>query len=123
MAVTTKSRFNEGLIKSLTGGDRITARPLYGHLFEFDPTHKILISGNHKPNISGTDDGIWRRIRLIPCEAQFLGDRADPSLEAKLLNELEHVAAWVLEGWDLYQISGSLSHLPKRIIDATAEYR
>ena len=59
-------KMNESLVKSITGGDRIAARELYKDIFQFTPTHKLWISGNHKPRISGTDDGIWRRLRIVP---------------------------------------------------------
>ena len=50
----------------MTGGDNITARFLHKEFFEFDPEFKIFIATNHKPNIRGTDTGIWRRIKMIP---------------------------------------------------------
>jgi putative DNA primase/helicase len=59
-------KMNESLVKSITGGDRIATRELYKDIFQFTPTHKLWISGNHKPRISGTDDGIWRRLRIVP---------------------------------------------------------
>ena len=58
--------FAESRLKSLTGGDTITARFLHREFFDFDPTHKFWISGNHKPYVRGADHGMWRRLRLIP---------------------------------------------------------
>ena len=51
---------------ALTSQDTVTARNLYGHLFDFFPSHKTFVTTNHKPVIRGTDDGIWRRVQLIP---------------------------------------------------------
>lgn len=59
-------RLNEKQVKALTGGDRIRARFLYQDFFEFDPTHQLIGQTNHKPVVQGNDDGIWRRLRLIP---------------------------------------------------------
>ena len=59
-------RLDEGLLKQLTGGDRVTARKLYGNEFEFSPEFKLWMGTNHKPIIRGTDLGIWRRIMLVP---------------------------------------------------------
>ena len=59
-------RLNEGLVKQLTGGGKVTCRFLFGDEFEYEPEFKIWIATNHKPVIRGTDVGIWRRIRLIP---------------------------------------------------------
>ena len=57
---------NEGLIKDLTGNDRIAARYLYSKTFEFEPMLKLWMYGNAKPVISETTEGIWRHVRLIP---------------------------------------------------------
>ena len=59
-------KLNEALVKDLTGGDAITARILFTNPFTFLPTHKLWIFGNHKPRIAGTDEGIWRRICVVP---------------------------------------------------------
>ena len=60
--------FNESLLKKLTGGDEIKARQPREKFINFSPTHTLWMFGNHKPRISGTDEGIWRRIKLIPFE-------------------------------------------------------
>src|SRR5699024_10404141 len=78
-------RFDEGLIKQLTGGDKITARFLYGEDFEFHPQFKLWVSTNHKPIIRGTDDGIWRRMVLIPFSVQIPEHKVDKDLKYKLL--------------------------------------
>jgi putative DNA primase/helicase len=57
---------SEALIKFITSQDTITARNLYGHLFDFFPSHKTALTTNHKPIVRGTDKGIWRRMQLIP---------------------------------------------------------
>ena len=59
-------QLNEARVKFITSQDVITARNLYGHFFDFSPTHKAFITTNHKPIIRGTDEGIWRRVHLIP---------------------------------------------------------
>jgi len=59
-------RLSETIIKQTTGGDRITARFLYREYFEFSPQFKLFLVSNHKPQIIGTEDAIWRRIRLVP---------------------------------------------------------
>jgi len=70
MVLTTEMpanrKMNESLVKELTGGDSITARPLYRGDITFKPTHKLWVVGNHKPVIVGTDEGILRRFHMIP---------------------------------------------------------
>ena len=70
----------EALVKSLTGGDRITARFMKTNFFEFEPTHTLWLAANHKPVIRGTDTAIWRRIKLIPFDVSIPVKDQDPDL-------------------------------------------
>lgn len=115
------SKFNEGLVKQLTGGDVITARFLYGKEFEFKPEFKLWLATNHKPIIRGTDRGIWRRIRLIPFEYQIPDEQQDKELTEKLLEELPLIMNWAVEGTLIWLAEGLKS--PKSVEDATKEYR
>ena len=91
---------DETIIKEITGGDTISARFLYQEFFEFKPTFKLWLATNHRPSIRGTDDAIWRRIRLIPFTRQFSGRNRDPKLLETLRGELPEslpgqcAAAW-----------------------------
>ena len=114
-------RLNEGLVKDLTGGDTMSARFLYGEPFTFKPTFKLWLYGNHKPVIHGTDDGIWRRVRLIPFTVQIPETERDAALPAKLRAELPGILAWAVRGWQDYQ-RGRLG-APAAVTQATAEYR
>lgn len=125
LVVTTEledgKRFAESLIKSLTGGDTITSRFMYGEYFEFNPEFKIWMAGNHKPVIRGNDDGIWRRIKLIPFSNTVAKEDRDSHLQDKLSNELSGIFNWALEGcleWQDSGLGGCSS-----INDATTEYR
>lgn len=115
------NRFNEGLIKQLTGGDRITARFQYGSEFEYTPEFKIWMGSNHKPIIRGTDDGIWRRMHLIPFDVQIPEHKVDKSLKFKLKREYMAILNWCVEGALLWQMEG-LS-LPAKVKDAVKEYK
>lgn len=114
-------RLAEATVKDLTGGDTITARFLNQEWFDFKPSHKLWMYGNHKPLIKGTDDGIWRRIRLVPFTVTIPLDERDPSLPYKLQDEMSGILNWVLEGCRKWQQSG-LSN-PAAIKRATNEYR
>jgi putative DNA primase/helicase len=115
------SKFNEGLVKQLTGGDKITARFLYGKEFEFRPEFKIWLATNYRPVIRGTDQGIWRRIRLIPFEMKLPKAQQDKDLTNKLLRELGKIINWAINGCMLWLKEGLES--PKIVEDATQEYR
>lgn len=114
-------KLNEGLVKQLTGGDKVTARFLYGREFEFVPEFKIWLGANHKPIIKGTDDGIWRRIRLIPFTAQIPDEKVDKNLKVKLKAELPAIMKWAVDGAIKWQREGL--KIPKVVEDATQEYR
>ena len=59
-------RWAESKIKALTGGDQISHRFMRQDFFEFVPTFKLLIAGNHKPSLRSVDEAIRRRLHLIP---------------------------------------------------------
>ena len=115
------AKFNEGLIKQLTGGDVVTARFLYGKEFEFKPEFKLWLATNHKPVIRGTDKGIWRRIRLIPFEVQIPEEKQDKELTDKLIEELPQIMQWAVEGTLKWLAHGLTS--PQSVVNATKEYR
>ena len=93
-------RLDEGIVKQMTGGteNKLTARFLYGREFEFSPEFKIVMSTNYKPVIKGTDNGIWRRVRLIPFTAEFIKENRDPQLIEKLRRELPGILNWAIAG-------------------------
>ena len=115
------NRFNEGLIKQLTGGDKITARFQYGSEFEYTPEFKIWMGTNHKPIIRGTDDGIWRRMHLIPFDVQIPEDKVDRNLKFKLKREYMGILNWAVEGALLWQREGLA--LPDKVKEAVKEYK
>lgn len=97
--------FSEDLIKTLTGGDLISARSLHEKPIEFSPTHKVWLSGNHKPVIKGADVGIWSRPRLIPFDECFEG-KEEQGLDDTLKAELPGILNWALEGCLEWQKDG-----------------
>jgi putative DNA primase/helicase len=119
--VGENKRLNEPLMKSLTGGDVIAARRLYSEAFEFAPTFKLWLAANHKPKISGTDEGIWSRIRLIPFTVRIPDAERDEGLRDALKAELPGILAWAVAGCRLWQQHGLGA--PGAVTDATAAYR
>ena len=96
---------NEALIKRVTGGDQVTARFLHQEYFSYLPTFKLLMATNDKPQVYGTDLGIWRRIRRIPFMENFEG-REDAQLTDKLAQELPGILNWAVEGCLQWQRQG-----------------
>ena len=126
LALTTETEegvaLAESLLKALTGGDTLTARKLYSAPTQFTPQFKIMMSGNHKPLIKGNDDGIWRRVRLLPFTKTFSGNQRDTHLAEKLRAEAPHILAWMVEGCLAWQQDG-LADIPATIKAATADYK
>ncbi len=114
-------RLAESLIKDLTGQDTVTARFLWAELFEFTPTHKLWLSTNHKPEIRGTDNAIWRRIRLIPWSVTIPPAEQDKKLPAALRRELAGILAWIVRGCLEWRREGLQA--PDEVRRATGQYR
>lgn len=115
------TRLNEERVKALTGGDKVTARFLHNEFFEFTPVCKFWISVNHKPVIQGTDEAIWRRIRLIPFEAYFPKEKRDEHLTDKLRAELPGILSWAVKGCLRWQQEGLKP--PAKVQQSTDSYR
>ena len=115
-------RFAAARIKELTGGDTLNGRVPYGKKNVcFRPTHKLLISGNHKPEISDMSHGMWRRVMLIGFEVTITESNCDPDLLGKLKGEGSGILNWALTGLRAWRGSGMQT--PKAVQDATSAYR
>lgn len=116
------SCLNEGLVKLLTGGGKITVRHLYGAPFEFEPKFKIFIDTNHLPSISGEQFSMQRRLCVIPFMATFKGSSIDRYLPEKLKSqpEKEVILAWLIDGAIRYYREGLT--VPPSIASVTSEY-
>jgi len=116
-------RLNEQVIKDLTGDDIISARFLHQEFFEFKPTHKLWIYGNHKPRIIDRDEGIWRRICLIPFKVSIPKSEQISSrvMKENFKKEMSGILNWMLEGWRLYKEEGLKR--PDTVTEATEDYQ
>ncbi len=112
---------DEQTVKHLAGREPISARFLHREHFEFEPTFTPILRTNHKPVIRGSDDGIWRRIVLIPFRAQFTGERCNPNIEEELRKEAEAILAWMVEGAAKWFRDGM--YLSPTVRQEVAEYR
>lgn len=114
-------KLQEGLLKELTGGEPLLIRALHSDFIEERPVFKLTISGNHKPEIRGTDDGIWRRILLVPFDVKIPPEERDPDLVEKLWAERSGILNWLVDGLMAY-LEGGLQE-PEAVLEATKEYR
>jgi putative DNA primase/helicase len=114
-------RLDETIIKQMTGGDTVFARFLYSEGFEFTPQMKLWLGTNHKPTIRGQDEGVWRRIRLIPFTVSIPLEQQDHNLRDKLKQEASGILNWALEGLVQWHAKGLEE--PAVVKDATNDYR
>jgi len=114
-------RMDERLVKDITGGETLRGEAKFCAGFNFRPQGKIWMSGNHKPRITGTDNGIWRRVRLLPFEARFEGAKDNKNLGAELREEMPGILRWAVGGCQAWRAEGL--GLPERVKTAVEEYR
>jgi putative DNA primase/helicase len=121
-------RFAESLLKELTGGDTIRARRMREDFWEFTPSHTIWLASNYKPVVTGTDDGFWHRIKLIPFLNQWDTDgtrpelpAADKHLLARIRDEGDGILSWLINGLSRWQQDGLT--MPQSIASAVKDYR
>lgn len=115
------SKLAEALIKLATGGEPIPVRRLMRDPFDLYPAFKLTVSGNHRPSISGIDDGIWRRVMLVPWDVQIPDSEKDRNLVAKMKREASGILNRLLEGLVDWRLNGLQE--PASVRGATADYR
>jgi putative DNA primase/helicase len=108
------------LMKDLTGGSAITARPLYGKPVTFPPSHTVLLQTNHLPKVEGDDPAAWRRIRVVPFDIVIPKAEWDLRLGERLELEADGILGWIIDGYRQYQQTGMAE--PGAVQIATADY-
>lgn len=114
-------RLDDAKVKMLTGGDLLEARRMREDPWQFRPSHTLFLHTNHRPRVRGDDEGIWRRLRLIPWDVTIPPGDRDEHLAAKLAAEAPGILAWAVRGCLEWQTHGLGE--PDPILDATAQYR
>jgi putative DNA primase/helicase len=113
-------RWDETKIKALTGGDKISARFMRQDFFDFVPTFKLFICGNHKPRLTSVDEAMRRRLLLVPFTVQIPPAERDRNLAEKLKAEWPAILRWMFDGCLEWQRMGLVP--PKAVLDATEAY-
>lgn len=112
---------SEATVKRLIGGDRIVARRMHGNFREFEPCHKLWLATNYLPSVRGRDEGIWRRLCVIPFEQHIAPRHQDKALLDKLRSASAEVLEWAILGLHAWRSEGLAP--PSAIVGAAQEYR
>lgn len=115
------SKLATGAIKQFTGGGKMKARELRQGLFEFESIGKPFIECNRRPAVNDTDDGIWRRLKIVPFRVQVPDNQRDGALPRKLKAELPGILNWLRDGVLLWMAEGLKD--PQSVTDALEDYR
>lgn len=119
--IPQNAKFNESRIKEITGQDTISARFLFKEFFDFIPNFKLFIRSNYRPEITGEDLGIWRRIHCVPFNINITETEKDKNLLNKLKLELSGILNWALEGVQDWLIQGL--NAPSIITQSVQNYK
>lgn len=111
----------EGTVKRLTSSEPLKARRMREDFWEFTPTHMLLLLTNHKPIVGGTDEGIWRRLRLVPWDVVVPPHERDHDLGDALALEADAILSWLVRGYGEWRRDGLGE--PQAVKAATAAYR
>ncbi len=113
-------RWAEARIKTLTGGDTISARFMRQDFFDYLPQFKLIIAGNHLPSLRSVDEAISRRFNVIPFAVTISSEEREPNLSERLKAEWPGILAWMIEGCVEWQKSGLAP--PEAVTAATTAY-
>jgi putative DNA primase/helicase len=112
------ARWNVARIKLLTGSDKLSGRFMRADFFEFDPSHKLVVSSNQRPILGRVDYATARRAAMVPFDVTFTVP--DRTIKERLKAEAPGILAWMVEGCMLWQRWGIKP--PAVVEKATAEY-
>lgn len=117
-------RLNTAMVKQLCSTDEIQACKKYKDPFHFVPSHQVVLYTNHLPKVGANDDGIWRRLKVIPFSAKIKGN-SDIKNYADYLYEKagSAIMKWIIEGAEKVSKTDHKVDDPKCVRDAVAAYR
>jgi putative DNA primase/helicase len=113
--------FDEGLLQTITGRDKIRIRDMYGKPFDMLPQFKLWIAVNDRPGVRSSSNAYWRRVKSIPFRVSIANDEVNPHLERELHEERDGILNWILEGLAEWSDKGLAP--PEEVLSANQSYR
>ena len=113
-------KWDDKIVKAITGGDQIEARKMYGSEFSYRPQFKMLIAGNHRPALKNIDAAMLKRILIVPMNIVVAEEEIDRTLGVKLEEEAPAILQWMIDGCLAWQREGL--NPPAAVQAATEEY-
>lgn len=117
-----RDKFDEGLMKKLTGGEKIVARRLNENSFEFYASFKLVVTSNFRPGVSDDGTSFWRRMVALPFEHVVPPEEFDLDLPEKLKAEAAGILAWAVRGAKAWYKADRLDE-PAALSDARRQYQ
>jgi P4 family phage/plasmid primase-like protien len=123
-------RLNIGLMKEMTGGDKLYSRGLYREGTEWKPQFKMILTCNHLPMVPSDDGGTWRRIRVVRFESRFCESPdptkpnefpMDPELQTKFEEWKEPFMSLLIEYYKKLMMNKVKE--PDEVLECTREYQ
>lgn len=124
------ARLNSSQLKHITGKEDILARPLFGNIVKFSPTHLPILSTNYPPRIDSDDKALIARLLVVRFELCYVEKPIEPNervkddeLGDKLRQELPGILAWLVRGCLEWQRQGKKINPPASVLQATKDYQ
>ena len=114
-------KMDAGLMKRIVGEDTLKARAMRQNFESFRNVTHLWMAANDRPQVDGTDEAVWRRIRMVPFAVTIPPEQRDPYLIAKLLQERDGILRWIVDGCLAYRREGLVP--PQGVAAATDDYR
>lgn len=117
-------RLNTSIVKQICSTDEIYAEKKYKDPFRFTPSHTVVLYTNHLPRVGASDNGIWRRLIVIPFHAKIEGTGDVKNYADELVRECAPaIMKWILEGAKKVIAAKYRLTLPKCVEEAISRYR
>jgi phage/plasmid-associated DNA primase len=124
---------NEGMMKQLTGGDKVQARSPYNLATTiFIPQFKLIICSNHLMQLKAQDHGTWRRIRVCEFESLFTDNPVQNNILKPYQFQLDLDIADKFETWKesfaillikiAFNMNGRIQNCSK-VMEASMKYK